>query len=95
MSVMISEACVNCEACILECPNEAIAEGELIYEIDPTKCTECVGHFGEEQCQLVCPAKCCVIDPNNIETEPTLVDRAREIHGAENIEEDYPSHFTA
>jgi ferredoxin len=24
--------------------------GDEIYEIDPDKCTECVGHFDEPQC---------------------------------------------
>ena len=30
--------------CDPECPNEAIYMGAKIYQIDPTKCTECVGH---------------------------------------------------
>jgi ferredoxin len=38
------------------CPrNEAIYMGDEIYEIDPDKCTECVGHFDEPQCAEVCP----------------------------------------
>jgi ferredoxin len=37
--------------------------GEEIYEIDPRKCTECVGHFDEPQCQQVCPVSCIPFDP--------------------------------
>ena len=64
MATMITEECINCGACEPECPNEAIAEGEDIYVIDPAKCTECVGHFDEEQCAAVCPVDCCLPDPN-------------------------------
>ena len=41
-----------------ECPNEAISQGEEIYVIDPSKCTECVGHYDEPQCVQVCPVDC-------------------------------------
>jgi ferredoxin len=39
--------------------------GDEIYEIDPDKCTECVGHFDEPQCAEVCPVDCCLSDPDN------------------------------
>ena len=45
MALLITDECINCDVCEPECPNKAIYEGELIYEIDPHKCTECVGHF--------------------------------------------------
>ena len=45
MSLRITEACVNCDVCEPVCPNKAIAQGEAIYVIDPSRCTECVGHF--------------------------------------------------
>ena len=53
MATMITEECINCGACEPECPNEAISEGDDIYVIDPARCTECVGHFDEEQCAAV------------------------------------------
>jgi len=90
---MITEACVNCGACEPECPNEAISEGSQIYVIDPAKCTECVGHFDEEQCAAVCPVASCVPDMNNVETEAVLLQRAKDIHGADTITEDAPSRF--
>ncbi|HIB83318.1 MAG TPA: YfhL family 4Fe-4S dicluster ferredoxin, partial [Chromatiaceae bacterium] len=74
MATMITEECINCGACEPECPNEAISEGEDIYVINPSRCTECVGHFGEEQCAAVCPVDCCVPDPNIVESEEELID---------------------
>ena len=70
MSTMITEECINCGACEPECPNTAIYAGGVQYEyngkmfdalsndfyyIVPEKCTECVGHFDQEQCAAVCP----------------------------------------
>ena len=52
MALMITDDCINCDVCEPECPNQAISMGEEHYEIDPDKCTECVGHFGEE-CSFV------------------------------------------
>lgn len=58
MALKIIEECINCDVCEPECPNDAISMGELIYEIDPNRCTECVGHFDEPQCCQVCPVDC-------------------------------------
>lgn len=58
MALKITDECINCDVCEPECPNEAIYQGESIYEIDPNRCTECVGHFGEPQCRQVCPVDC-------------------------------------
>ena len=41
MAHRITEDCLACGACIDECPNEAIAEGDDIYEIDAEKCDDC------------------------------------------------------
>lgn len=93
MATMITEECINCGACEPECPNEAISEGDDIFVIDPARCTECVGHFDEEQCAAVCPVDCCVPDPNNGEQEETLVARARELHPNKEIPAEFPSRF--
>ncbi len=58
MALKITEECINCDVCEPECPNDAIYQGEEIYEIDPNRCTECVGHFDEPQCRQVCPVDC-------------------------------------
>lgn len=72
MSLIITDECINCDVCEPECPNEAIYMGELIYQIDPLRCTECVGHFDTPQCVQVCPVDCIPVDPDNIETEGQL-----------------------
>ena len=46
--------------------------GKDIYEIDPHKCTECVGHFDEPQCVQVCPVACIPVNPQFVESQPTL-----------------------
>lgn len=93
MATHITTECINCGACEPECPNEAISEGEDIYVIDPMKCTECVGHFDEEQCAAVCPVDCCVPDPNNVETEAALIVRAKALHPDKEFPAEYPSRF--
>ncbi|WP_025731724.1 YfhL family 4Fe-4S dicluster ferredoxin [Carnimonas nigrificans] len=68
MALMITDECINCDVCEPECPNEAIYPGDEIYEIDPSLCTECVGHFDEPQCQQVCPVDCIPHDPRHAES---------------------------
>ena len=69
---MITDECINCDVCEPECPNDAIYMGEEIYEIDPHKCTECVGHFDEPQCVQVCPVACIPVNPAHTESRETL-----------------------
>jgi len=73
MALMITHECINCDVCEPVCPNQAIYAGEEIYEIDPSKCTECVGHFEEPQCQLVCPVACIPKNPEYKETPEQLM----------------------
>jgi len=72
MALMITDACINCDVCEPECPNNAIYEGEERYEINPQLCTECVGHFGEPQCVALCPVDCIPLDPEFSETREQL-----------------------
>lgn len=72
MSLFITDECINCDVCEPECPNEAIFQGEEIYEIRPERCTQCVGHYDEPQCQQVCPVDCILIDPKHPETPEEL-----------------------
>ncbi|MBV1952217.1 MAG: YfhL family 4Fe-4S dicluster ferredoxin [Cycloclasticus sp.] len=72
MSLLITDECINCDVCEPECPNDAITQGEEIYEIDPNLCTECVGHFDEPQCVEVCPVECIPKDPNHEESTAQL-----------------------
>ncbi len=73
MALYITDECINCDVCEAECPNSAISQGEVIYEINPDKCTECVGHFDTPQCQEVCPVDCIPLDPNRKESKEQLM----------------------
>ena len=80
MAYKITEDCIACGACLPECPNEAISEGDPAYIIDPAKCTECVGFFSESQCALVCPVAACVPDPDVKETKDQFLAKVRKLH---------------
>lgn len=75
MALIITDECINCDVCEPECPNGAISMGPEIYVIDPGKCTECVGHFDEPQCQQVCPVECIPKDPAHEETREQLMQK--------------------
>jgi ferredoxin len=77
---MITDECIACGACITECPNEAISEGEP-YVINPDLCTECVGFFDTPQCQEVCPVDCIIADPDHEESQEELLEKKKKIHG--------------
>jgi ferredoxin len=79
MALMITDECINCDVCEPECPNQAIFLGPEIYQIDPHKCTECVGHFDEPQCVQVCPVACIPLNPEFIESRETLWQKYRRL----------------
>lgn len=79
MALKITEACINCDVCEPACPNEAIYQGEEIYEIDPALCTECVGHFDEPQCRMLCPVDCIPLDPEHVESREELLLKFRRL----------------
>jgi len=51
MAHKISDACVSCGSCAGECPNDAIAEKDGQYQIDPEKCVDC------GTCVSACPTE--------------------------------------
>lgn len=73
MALMITDECINCDVCEPACPNQAISQGEFYYEINPHKCTECVGHYDQPQCVQVCPVACIPVNPACIETNEELL----------------------
>lgn len=75
MALKITDQCINCDVCEPECPNLAIYPGLEIYEIDAELCTECVGHFDEPQCRLVCPVDCIPNDLEKPETREQLLEK--------------------
>jgi ferredoxin len=72
MSLIITDECINCDVCEPVCPNKAIYQGPEIYQIDPSRCTECVGHHDKPQCQQVCPVECIPVDIRRPETREQL-----------------------
>jgi ferredoxin len=80
MALIITEECTSCGACVEDCPNEAISEGDPVYVIDPEKCTECAGFFDEPQCITVCPIECIVADPAHQETKEELLAKKARLH---------------
>ena len=55
MAYVISDACINCGACVEECPTEAIAAGDGMYVIDADKCIDCGACVGA--CPVDAPAE--------------------------------------
>jgi ferredoxin len=59
-------------------PNDPVSDD--VYFIVTSKCTECMGFHEEPQCAAVCPVDCCVPDPDNEETEETLLGKKAWMH---------------
>ena len=108
MATVITSECINCGACEPECPNTAIYQGGVEWELNgvthpaiaqdifyivPEKCTECVGFHDHEACAAVCPVDCCVPDPKIPETDQVLIARAKALHPDQEFPSDYPSRF--
>lgn len=81
MALIINDDCTACDACVEECPNDAISEGDPIYVIKTDLCTECIGFYDEPQCVEVCPVEAIVPDPDNEESEEELLEKKKRIHG--------------
>jgi len=66
MSVIIDDTCITCDACLQNCPVNAIVDdmnnpmGESRYYVQPEKCIECVGVFDDPQCAAICPSIGCI-----------------------------------
>ena len=83
MALLITDECINCDVCEPICPNKAIFAGAERYEIDPARCTECVGHFDEPQCVSVCPVACIPKDPARAETRAQLLAKLARLREAD------------
>src|SRR5215470_17385673 len=108
MATMITAECINCGACEPECPNTAIYQGGVEWEMNgvkhpplsqdvfyivPEKCTECVGFYDHEACAAVCPVDVCIPNPDIPESEDVLLARARQLHPDVQFPPDFPSRF--
>jgi len=83
MAYKITDDCISCGACEAECKNDAISEGEEVFVIDPSKCTECVGNYDSPRCAEVCPVEAAVPDPEHEESREELLDKWRALHPGE------------
>ncbi len=73
MAKTITAECINCGACEPDCPNEAISQGDPVYQINWEKCTECVGHYDSPKCMEVCPVDGVIIpNPDHVESHEQL-----------------------
>ena len=79
MALHITDDCINCDVCEAACPNQAIFMGAEIYQINPDRCTECVGHFDDPQCALLCPVDCIPQDPRRVESREQLAQKYRRL----------------
>ncbi len=59
MTMKILDDCIECGACLPECPTESITEGSP-YVINQDTCVECEGYHDSPQCVSVCPVECIV-----------------------------------
>jgi ferredoxin len=82
MALLITDQCINCDVCEPECPNSAISMGPEIYQIDPLRCTECVGHHDDPQCRVVCPVDCIPLNPEWIESPEQLLTKFHRLQAA-------------
>jgi len=66
MSVIIDDSCITCDACMQNCPVNAIVDdndnptGENRYYVQAEKCVECVDLFDNPQCAAICPSIGCI-----------------------------------
>lgn len=80
MAYKITDDCINCGGCIEICENRAIYETDEKSEIDPTRCTECVGVFESQMCADVCSVNAPKPDPARRETREELLAKWKKLH---------------
>ena len=83
MAYKITDDCISCGACEPECPNQAISEGETTFQINPDRCTECVGSFASSKCAEICPVDACQADPTHKESRDQLLAKWKKLHPGE------------
>jgi ferredoxin len=54
LAYIITNDCIMCDACLPECPENAITAGDPVYVINQVTCTDC------GDCAEVCPTEACI-----------------------------------
>ena len=95
MAYLITDDCIDCNACEIECPNNAIYGPGAPWELNGTehpalndshtyiaheKCTECVGNYESSRCVEVSPIGAPVPDPDHEETKEQLMEKWQSLH---------------
>lgn len=55
MSYTITDHCIGCDRCLVQCPTNAIQKVDGLFIIDSTLCNNCLGYYGTPQCASICP----------------------------------------
>ena len=59
MAMTITDDCINCGSCEIECPRGGIRPAPGHYQVDASMCTECRDEGGS-RCVMACPVGCIV-----------------------------------
>lgn len=92
---ILARRCADCRLCIELCPMAAILppsrlEGRPGTEIDPRRCTECVGAFSWPRCVPFCRVGGIVQDLDRVEDRTTLLARWLALSGGLGYGQDLP-----
>jgi ferredoxin len=79
---ILADPCAGCGVCGEVCPMSAIHRLDRgTPEIDPARCTECVGHFASPRCASLCRLEAIVPAPHHFESRTTLIRKWHRLTG--------------
>jgi len=92
---ILAVRCDDCRLCVELCPVSAIQPPDhrkqrLTTEIDPERCTECVGHYAWPRCVAFCPVGGIVRNLERIETRTALLEKWNVQTGGRGYGQDSP-----
>jgi ferredoxin len=95
---ILPDRCADCGLCAEVCPLSAVRRptrlnGLQAHEIDPERCTECIGHFGWPRCAVLCRMEAIQLDTDRFETRATLLRKWRRFAAGAEYSEEPPDHL--